>query len=125
MKKFTKEQTLKLHSQLILRFGGTDGLRDESLLDSALAAPFHSFGGEDVFPTIEEKATRLGFGLIKNHPFADGNKRIGTHSMLLLLRMNGIRLSFTQEELHTTINMVAGGEVGYEDLLQWIIEHKI
>ena len=74
MKRLTKEQVLLLHSQLIQEFGGSDGLREEGLLESALASPFQSFGGEDLYPSIQAKAAQLGYGLIKNHPFLDGNK---------------------------------------------------
>lgn len=80
MKRLTKEQVLLLHSQLIQEFGGSDGLREEGLLESALASPFQSFGGEDLYPSIQAKAAQLGYGLIKNHPFLDGNKRIGPMS---------------------------------------------
>ena len=125
MKKITKAQILLLHQHLINKFGGSDGLRDESLLDSALAAPFHTFGGEDVFPSVEQKAARLGFGLVKNHPFSDGNKRIGAHSMLTFLIANGVMVTYTQKELYETIIQIASGEASYETLLQWIMEHKI
>jgi len=124
MKTISKKQILLLHQHLIETFGGPEGLRDETLLDSSLAAPFHTFGGHDVFPTVEEKAARLGFGLIKNHPFADGNKRIGAHTMLVFLAINGVKLSYTQKELYETIIQVAAGEASYETLLQWITEHK-
>ena len=76
----SKSQIRLLHTQLIEQTGGTDGVRDDGLLDSALCAPFQSFDGIDVFPSIQQKAARLGFGLIKNHPFVDGNKRIGAQS---------------------------------------------
>jgi len=125
MKIITKNQILALHQQLLNQFGGSDGLRSESLLDSAIAAPFHTFNGQDAFPTIEQKAARLGFGLIKNHPFADGNKRIGAHVMFVFLSVNKVYLTYTQKELYETILQVASGECSYEELLQWIIEHKI
>lgn len=80
MIKLTREQIIVLHAQLIRETGGTDGIRDEGLLDSALNAPFQSFGGTDSFPSIQQKAVRLGFGLVKNHAFVDGNKRIGAHA---------------------------------------------
>ncbi|MCL2387421.1 MAG: type II toxin-antitoxin system death-on-curing family toxin [Defluviitaleaceae bacterium] len=124
MKRLTKEQVLALHRHLIDGFGGADGLRDEGLLDSALAAPFHAFGGQPAFPSIPQKAARLGFGLIKNHPFSDGNKRIGTHVMLVFLSMNGIELSYTQKELYETILQVTGSEITYEEFLHWVIDHE-
>lgn len=79
MIKLSREQILILHTQLISETGGSDGVRDYNLLDSALEAPFVSFGGEELYPTIQAKAARLGYGLIKNHSMIDGNKRIGVH----------------------------------------------
>lgn len=77
MKRLSKEQILMLHSQLIEEYGGSDGVRDYNLLDSALENPFQSFGGEELYPTLQAKAARLGYGLIKNHCMIDGNKYIG------------------------------------------------
>ena len=91
MRKLSKEQVLLLHTQLIEEFGGTDGVRDYNLLDSALETPFQSFAGEELYPTIQAKAARLGYGLIKNHTMLDGNKRIGAHAMLVFLALNGIK----------------------------------
>ncbi len=121
----SKKQVLALHSQLIAETGGTDGIRDESLLDSALNAPFQSFDGVDAFPSIVPKAARLGYGLIKNHAFVDGNKRIGAHVMLVFLALNKIELEYTQTELSDTILKVAADEYGFEDLLKWVIEHQM
>ena len=92
MIRLSKPQILRLHEQLVAATGGSDGLRDEGMLDSALSAPFQTFGGEDVYPSLQQKAARLCFGLIKNHPFVDGNKRIGAHAMLVFLSLNGIEL---------------------------------
>lgn len=121
----SKKQVLALHSQLIAETGGTGGIRDESLLDSALNAPFQSFDGVDAFPSIVPKAARLGYGLIKNHAFVDGNKRIGTHVMLVFLALNKIELEYTQTELSDTILKVAADEYDFEDLLKWVIEHQM
>ena len=124
MRKLSKEQILLLHSQLIEEFGGSDGVRDYNLLDSALETPFQSFAGEDLYPTIQAKAARLGFGLIKNHPMLDGNKRIGAHAMLVFLAVNGIEMEYTQKELYEAVLSVAADSLEYEDLLQWILEHQ-
>ena len=124
MKKLSKEQILMLHAQLIQQTGGSDGVRDYNLLDSALETPFQSFGGDELYPTIQAKAARLGYGLIKNHCMIDGNKRIETHVMLVFLALNGIELSYTQKELYETILNVASGNMEYEDLLQWVLEHQ-
>lgn len=120
----SKEQVISLHSQLIEETGGVGGLRDEGLLDSALNAPFQSFGDVEPFPSIQQKAARLGYGLIMNHPFVDGNKRIGAHVMLVFLALNGIELDYTQDELADVILSVASGEFGFEQLLKWIISHQ-
>lgn len=124
MKRLTKAQILMLHHELIETHGGSDGLRDEGLLESALAAPFQTFDEQPMLPTIQQKAARLGFGLIMNHPFIDGNKRIGTHTMLMMLAMNGIELEYTQKELYETILQVASGEMSFEKLLNWILDHE-
>ena len=124
MKKLSKKQVLMLHTQLIQQTGGSDGVRDYNLLDSALENPFQSFGGEELYPTIQAKAARLGYGLIKNHCMIDGNKRIGTHAMLVFLVLNGIELKYTQKELYETILDIAAGKIGYEDLLQWVLNHQ-
>lgn len=125
MIKLSKEQILMLHTQLIEQTGGSDGVRDYNLLESALETPFQSFGGDELYPTIQAKAARLGYGLIKNHSMIDGNKRIGTHAMLVFLALNGIELKYTQKELYETILDVAAGKQDYEDLLQWVLEHQI
>ena len=124
MKKLSKEQILMLHTQLIQQNGGSDGVRDYNLLDSALETPFQSFGGDELYPTIQAKAARLGYGLIKNHCMIDGNKRIGTHAMLVFLALNGIELKYTQKELYETILDVAAGNIEYEGLLQWVLDHQ-
>ena len=124
MRKLSKEQVLLLHTQLIEEFGGTDGVRDYNLLDSALETPFQSFAGEELYPTIQAKAARLGYGLIKNHTMLDGNKRIGAHAMLVFLALNGIEMKYTQKELYETVLSVAAGSLEYEDLIQWVLDHQ-
>ena len=124
MKKLSKKQILMLHTQLIQQTGGSEGVRDYNLLDSALETPFQSFGGDELYPTIQAKAARLGYGLIKNHCMIDGNKRIGTHSMLVFLALNGIELKYMQKELYETILDVAAGKIEYEDLLQWVLDRQ-
>lgn len=103
MKRLSKEQILLLHSQLIHQTGGTAGVRDLNLLESAIETPFQVFGGEELYPTIQAKGTRRGYGLIKNHCMLDGNKRIGTHAMLVFFALNGIELRYTQKELYKMV----------------------
>lgn len=125
MIRLSKSQVLLIHDQLITETGGSYGIRDEGMLDSALNAPFQTFGGEDVYPSLQQKATRLCFGLVKNHPFIDGNKRIGAHAMLVFLALNGVELQHSQAELSDIILQLAAGEIGAEDLLYWILSHQI
>lgn len=124
MKTLCKRQVLLLHEQLIAETGGSSGLRDAGLLESALAAPFQSFAGVEAYPSVQQKAARLGYGLVKNHPFVDGNKRIGAHTMLVFLALNGIELEHTQEELVSIILRVASGSADCSDLLRWILQHE-
>jgi death-on-curing protein len=125
MIRISKEQVAALHSHLISETGGTDGIRDEGLQESAIAAPFQAFGDIEAFPSVLQKAARLGYGLIKNHAFIDGNKRIGVHSMLVFLALNSIELGYTQEELSDVVIRVAAGELNCDGLLQWITEHQL
>ena len=124
MIKLTQEQILMLHTELISATGGTDGVRDFGLLSSALNTPFQQFDNKDLFPTIQQKAARLGYGLIKNHAFVDGNKRIGVHTMLVFLEINGISLEYTQKELYTTVLDIASGKADVEELTTWILNHQ-
>lgn len=123
MKLLSKRQILMLHSALVARSGGMDGLRDEGLLDSAVNAPLQTFDGRELYPTILEKAARLGYGLIRNHPFADGNKRIGTHAMLVFLDINNITLSYEDDDLIAVILRVASGDLDDRGLLAWLMAH--
>lgn len=120
----SKEQVLKLHTSLIKATGGSDGIRDEGMLELALANPFQSFGGKDLYPGIQAKAARLCFGLVKNHAMLDGNKRLGAHVMLVFLALNGYELFYSQKELSDVILSLASGDIGEKEILQWIIEHQ-
>lgn len=120
----SKEQVLKLHTSLIKTTGGSDGIRDEGMLDLALNNPFQSFGGKELDPSIQAKAARLCFGLVRNHAMLDGNKRLGTHVMLVFLALNGYELSYSQKELSDVILALASDNIGEKEILQWIIEHQ-
>lgn len=125
MRILTKSQVLHLHQDIIAASGGSSEIRDEGLLDSALNAPFQTFEGTDLYPTILEKAARLGYGLIKNHPFVDGNKRIGTHTMLVFLAINHMELEYTDRELIELILDIASGAKNEIQLLSWLQKHII
>ena len=125
MIRLTKEQILLLHSNIIKMTGGSVGIRDIVLLESALESPFQSYAGEELYPSIQAKAARLCYGLVKNHAMVDGNKRIGVHTMLVFLSANGYELQYTQKELSDLILDVAADKKQYEDILQWLLEHQM
>ena len=124
MIRFSKEKVLLLHQIMAEATGGSVGVRDEGLLDSALEGVFAGFGDQEFYPTKEEKGARLGYTLISNHAFVDGNKRIGVYIMLSFLEMNGIRLQCTDDELVDIGLSVASGRMKYEELVQWVFDHK-
>lgn len=123
MKILTKRQILKLHSLLMQESGGIDGLRDEGLLDSAVKQPYQTYAGVELYPTVIDKAVRLGYSLISNHPFVDGNKRIGTHAMLVFLDINGIVLDYDDDDLIQLILQIASGEADDNALNAWVRSH--
>lgn len=116
----SKEQVLKIHSSLIKETGGIDGMRDENLLDSALNSPFQTFDSKELYPEFSGKAAQLSFSIIKNHPFLDGNKRIGVHIMLVFLALNNVKLLYTQKELIDFGLKVADSSLSKDDLKNWI-----
>ena len=120
----TKKQIIAMHGKLASLTGGAAGVREEALLDSALEQPFQAFGGEDLYPTVQAKATRLAFGLAKNHALLDGNKRIACHSMLVFLALNGVELDYSQQELSDTFFALASGALDEAGLLGWIGKHQ-
>ena len=125
MIKLSKEKVLLLHQLIAQETGGSVGVRDEGLLESALETAFSGFGGQEFYPTKEEKGARLGYNLISNHAFVDGNKRIGVYVMLTFLEVNGIRLDCTNEDVVKIGLGVADGSMDYEALLAWVREHRI
>jgi death-on-curing protein len=125
MIKISKEKALLLHQLMAEATGGSVGVRDTALLESALESCFATFDGVDLYPTKEEKGARLGYALISNHAFVDGNKRIGVYLMTTFLEMNGIRLQATNEEIVEIGLSVADGSMQYEDLLVWVRKHRV
>ena len=116
---------LLLHQLIAEETGGSVGLRDEALLDSALESTFSGFGDQEFYPTKEEKGARLGYTLISNHAFVDGNKRIGMYIMLIFLEVNGIRVDSTNDDVARVGLAVADGSMDYEDLLSWVKQHAV
>ena len=124
MIRFSKEKVLLLHKMIEQETGGGIGVRDEGLLESALESVYATFGGQDLYPTKEEKGARLGYALISNHVFVDGNKRIGMYVMLTFMEVNGVPLECTNEEVAAVGLSVAAGEMGYDELLEWVRAHR-
>lgn len=120
----TTDEIIKLHEKLIEKTGGSSGLRDFGLLESAVFSAENAFGDVEQYPTVEEKAARLMFALANNHAFVDGNKRIGVLIMFMTLELNGILLSFTQKELIDFGLSVADGTMDYFEILDFIKQHQ-
>lgn len=124
MIKFSQEKVLLLHKLITEETGGDPNIRDTALLNSALESAFATFGGKELYPTKEEKGARIGYSLISNHAFVDGNKRIGIYVLLTFLETNGIKIRPTNEDVARVGLAVASGEMKYEELLNWIIENE-
>ncbi|MFI3226490.1 MAG: type II toxin-antitoxin system death-on-curing family toxin [Clostridia bacterium] len=118
-------ELISIHSQLIFKTGGLDGLRDINLLYSAIDSMNNSFDGFEQYPSVEEKAARVAYGIISNHAFIDGNKRTGVIAMLMTLELNDIKVDFSQKELISLGLAIADGSAKFEEIFQWINEHKV
>lgn len=120
----TVDEIIMLHDKLLKATGGLPGLRDRGLLESAVFSMNASFEDVEQYATVEEKAARLAYALISNHAFVDGNKRVGVLSMLMTLKLNGVILQYTQQELINLGLAVASGQAGYQSILSWIIRYR-
>ena len=120
----TVDEIIEIHKLLTDKSGGSHGLRDKNLLESAVYSAVSSFGDEEAYPTIEEKSARLMYALTNNHAFVDGNKRIGAMVMLTTLRLNNVKIKYTQAELVDLSLSVADGSIGYAEILEFINSHK-
>ena len=125
MRYLSLQEVLSLHSLLIAQSGGSSGLRDRGALESAVAQPEASFGGEDLYPDLVTKAAALGHSLIQNHPFVDGNKRIGHAAMEVFLLLNGHEIEASADDQEKIIIDVASGKVSRIELSQWINKHMV
>lgn len=125
MIKLTKDEILAIYELVIESTGGCKGVRDEGILDSAINSAYQTFDNKEIFPTIEEKAARTGYGIIANHAFLDGNKRMGMLVMLTILDVNDIQVKCTNKDIIKLGLSVACGKAGYGDMLQWINKHKV
>jgi len=124
MKRLSVETVIAMHSELIEQSGGLDGIRDINMLDASINSPFHTFDEQYLYPTIQAMAAHLAFSLIKNHPFLDGNKRIGILSMLVFLDINGLPVDCTDDELITLGLGLADSSITEQELIEWIISHS-
>ncbi len=122
MIKVTEKQALLVHSMMIELTGGTYGVRDSGLFNSALNAPFQTFDGNEIYPSLLFKAAVMCYSIIANHPFIDGNKRTGIHIMLIFLELNGIKPKYTQKEIIELGLGAASGKMKSEDIFKWLID---
>ena len=125
MIRFSREKVKLLHQLMAEATGGSVGVRDEGLLDSAIEGAFATFDGVELYPSKEEKAAKLGYSLISNHAFVDGNKRIGVYVMLSFLELNGVHIEAADEDVVSLGLGVADGSMEQKDILDWIHKHKI
>lgn len=119
------EDILNLHKYSIQKYGGSEGLRDLGLLESAIARPFQTFGGEDLYPSVFEKAAALGESLIINHPFIDGNKRTGAVAMAALLEDEGLVFSAEEKDFYNFVISISTGEKKFDEIVEWLKENTI
>lgn len=118
------EDILKLHNYSIQKYGGSKGLRDSGLLESAIARPFQTFDGEDLYPSVFEKAAALGESLIINHPFIDGNKRTGAVAMVALLEDEGFFFSADEKDFYNFVISISTGEKKFDEIVEWLKENS-
>lgn len=114
------EDILQIHKDSIQKYGGSDGVRDLPMLESAIARPFQTFGGEDLYISIFEKAAALGESLIINHPFLDGNKRTGAVAMVALLEDEGLIFSASEADFYEFVISIATGELNFDQIVEWL-----
>ncbi len=122
MKMLTKGQIISMHSMLIQQTGGSEGIRDEGALDSALAAPHQTFAGNSLYPSVKAKIARLCYGLIQNHPFVDGNKRIGMLVLFVSSNLNSMPIETTDQEIVKIGLGIANGTMNCQALTDWLME---
>lgn len=123
MRYLTIEEVLKLHDRVIEQTGGSTGIRDRGALESAIAQPLMSFGGEELYPTLADKAAAFGFSLTMNHPFVDGNKRTAHAAMEVFLVLNGLEIHATVDDQESVMLALAAGTLNREMFTQWLNQH--
>lgn len=115
----------ELHRRVIEQSGGASGIRDLGMAESALAQPLMSFGGVELYTTLAEKAAALGYSLVRNHAFVDGNKRIGHAAMETFLVLNGSELNADVDKSESIILKLAAGELDRETFTAWVVGHLV
>ncbi|MBK8522551.1 MAG: type II toxin-antitoxin system death-on-curing family toxin [Ferruginibacter sp.] len=120
----SKESVLKMHGLSILKYGGSDGVRDDGLLESAIARPYQTFGGEDLYPTAYEKAAAIAESLIINHPFVDGNKRTGFLAMLAMLDEGNLEITVPNDAVYNFVIKISTGEIKFEQIVDWLKQNS-
>ena len=125
MRYLSRQEVTSLHSLLISQSGGSSGLRDRGALESAVAQPEAGFGGQELYPDLASKAAALGHSLIQNHPFVDGNKRVGHAAIEVFLLLNGYEIDASVDEQEAIIINVASGKVSRSELSEWIRKRMI
>ena len=123
MRYLTLNEVIDLHRQIIEQSGGSLGILDLNGLESALAQPYMTFGGEELYPTLVEKASAIGYSMIKNHPFVDGNKRTGHAAMEVFLVLNGYEIYASTDEQEQVIVRMASGQMEREEFTLWLHAH--
>jgi len=123
MRQVSVAEIIELHRRILLQTGGAEGIRDPGALESAVAQPFQTFGGEDLYPSLVAKAAALGFSIIRNHAFVDGNKRVGHAALEVMLVLNGWELAATTDEQEQVVLAVASGAMPREEFSEWVETH--
>lgn len=117
------EEIVAFHYDQVTIHGGMQGIRDKHLLESAINMPQATFGGEYLYSTLFEMAAVYAHGIIKNHPFCDGNKRTGILSMMMFLQYNGVKIKFTQEEFYNLAIDIATSKLSIEEIAHILKQH--
>ncbi len=125
MRYLSVEEVVSLHSLVIAQSGSSSGLRDRGALESAVAQPEASFAGQELYPMISAKAAALGYSLIQNHPFVDGNKRVGHAAMEVFLLLNGYEIDASVDDQETIVLGVAGSQMSKMELAEWLSHHIV
>lgn len=109
-----------MHELSITKYGGSHGIRDEGLMESAISRPYQTFGGEDLYPSVFEKAAAIAESTIINHPFVDGNKRTGYLAMLAILEESKIEISVSNSEIYDFVIQISTGELRFDQIVDWL-----